>query len=172
MKYKVTDKSRVDFTAQAPMHTFKGWASKSMQGEITIDFDSLELQHIEVAVETNSFNTGDADKNKAMKDFLNLESHPQASFIMTECREFCRMSDTSYKMTVLGILELAGIRRQLPITCVVKNNDKEIAIDLQFKRSFKAYGMKAPRLLFMTVRDIVDIQAHLEFTNVQGERNK
>lgn len=166
MKYKVTDKSRVDFTAQAPMHTFKGWASKSMQGEITIDFDSLELQHIEVAVETNSFDTGDADKNKAMKDFFNLESHPQASFIMTECCEFCRMADNSYKMTVLGILELAGIRRQLPITCMLTNNNEQIDINLQFKWSFKAYGMKAPRLLFMTVRDIVDIKAHLEFAKV------
>ncbi len=165
MKYKVTDKSRVDFTAQAPMHTFKGWAVEGMKGDLHIDFDSLELQHIEVSVDANCFDTGDTDKNKAMKDFFTLDSHPEASFLMTECREFCRMADNSYKMTVLGILELAGIRRQLPITCMVKKNDTRINIDLQFKWSFKAYGMTAPRLLFMTVRDIVDIKAHLEFTN-------
>jgi len=166
MKYNVTNKSRVDFTAQAPMHTFKGWANEGMKGEIEVDFVSLELQHIEVVVDANSFDTGDADKNKAMKDFFTLEIHPQASFIMTECREFCRMADNSYKMTVLGILELAGVRRQLPITCKLQKKDEQIDIDLQFKWSFKAYGMKAPRLLFMTVRDIVDIKAHLELTTV------
>jgi hypothetical protein len=70
-------------------------------------------------------------------------------------------------MTVLGILELSGIRRQLPIVCMVTKNDEMMIIDLQFKWSFKAYGMKAPRLLFMTVRDIVDIKAHLEFILVK-----
>jgi polyisoprenoid-binding protein YceI len=166
MKYTVSENSRVDFTAQAPMHTFKGWAVEGMKGEIEIDFDSLELQHIKVSVEANCFDTGDADKNKAMKDFFVLKSHPEASFVMSECQEFCKMAGGNYKMTVLGILEFAGIRRQLPITCMVKRNDKQVLIDLQFKWSFKAYGMKAPRLLFMTVRDIVDIKAHLEFTTV------
>jgi len=166
MKYTVTDKSRVDFTAQAPMHTFKGWAAKGLKGVIEIDFDTLGLQHIQVAVDANCFDTGDADKNKAMKDFFALDSHPEASFVLTECQEFCKMADDNYKMTVLGILELAGIRRQLPITCKLTKNNEQILIDLQFKWSFKAYGMKAPRLLFMTVRDIVDIEAHLVFTTV------
>lgn len=166
MKYTITDKSRVDFTAKAPMHTFKGWAAEGMTGAIEIDFDSLQLQHIEVFVDANSFDTGDAEKNIAMKGFFNLESHSEASFVMTGCREFCRVADNSFKMTVLGILELAGIRRQLPITCMLTNNDKQVDIDLQFKWSFKAYGMKAPRLLFMTVRDIVDIKADLKFTTI------
>jgi len=165
MKYKITDNSRVDFTAQAPMHTFRGWAAEGLKGGIDIDFDSLKLQHIEVSVDVNCFDTGDVGKNKAMKEFFLFDSYPEASFLMTECREFSRVAENSYKMTVLGILEFVGIRRQLPITCMVTKNDAQITIDLQFKWSFKAYGMKAPRLLFMTVRDIVDIKAHLEFTN-------
>jgi len=162
MKYKITDKSRVDFTAQAPMHTFRGWAVEGMEGEIDIDFDSLELHHIKVTVDASCFDTGDAGKNKAMVDFFELDRHPEASFVMTECQDFCQMEKDDYKMTVLGILELSGIRRQLPIVCMVKKKDEMMIIALQFKWSFKAYGMKAPRLLFMTVRDIVDIKAHLE----------
>lgn len=164
MQYEITDKSRVDFTAHAPMHTFRGWAAEGLTGSIEIDFETLALQRIQVAVDANCFDTGDADKNRAMKDFFSLEMYPEASFVMTGCREFCRTATNSYKIIVLGILELAGIRRQLPITCTVTEDDEQILIDLQFKWSFKAYGMKSPRLLFLTVRDIVDIKAHLEFT--------
>ena len=159
-----TEKSRVDFTAQAPMHTFKGWAVEALQGDIEIDFDALTVQKIQATVDAGCFDTGDAGKNKAMVDFFVLEKYPEASFVMTECTEFIQTTANNYKMTVLGILELSGIRRQMPITCMVKKNEGQIEIDLQFKWSFKAYGMKAPRLLFLTVRDIVDIKAHLEFT--------
>ncbi len=56
-----------------------------------------------------------------------------------------------------------GQRRQLPVEFVIIRNGHGFSIDLAYKWSFKAYGLKAPRLLFLTVRDIVDISGKGEF---------
>ena len=54
-------------------------------------------------------------------------------------------------------------RRQLPVSFIITRGNSGFSIDLDFKWSFKAYGLKAPRLLFLTVRDIVDISGNGEF---------
>jgi len=164
MQYKLNGNSRVDFTAYAPLHTFKGWAEDGFTGSATVDFASLRMQHIEAALQTLCFETGDAERNKAMKDFFSLEKHPQTSFVMTECREFQQAAENSYRITVLGILDFAGIRRQLPLCCTLEKEPERLLCNLKFTWSFKAYGLKAPRLLFLTLRDIVHISACLEFT--------
>jgi len=145
------------------MHTFKGWAIRGLRGKINIDFEQLSLHHAQVTLETRYLDTGDDDKNRAMRNFFKLDQHPETGFVMTECRELCQLKNNKYKMTVLGILDFVSIRRQLPITAMLTVQKEKIIMDLHFKWSFKAYGLKPPRLLFMTVRDIVDIKAHLEF---------
>ena len=163
MNYVLTGNSRVDFTAYAPMHTFRGWAAQGLQGKMEINFDTLVLKHVQVMLDTRHLDTGDSAKNRAMVDFFHLDKNSEAGFVMTEYREFYRQANGGYRITVLGILDFAGIRRQLPITCMVAKKEDKIIMHLQFKWSFKAYGLKAPRLLFMTVRDIVDIKAGLVF---------
>ncbi|PIE65364.1 MAG: hypothetical protein CSA26_03305 [Desulfobacterales bacterium] len=163
MKYCLTEKCRVDFVAYAPMHTFKGWTTKGLSGFVDVDFSKKRLHHIEAVSLTEFFDTGYDDRNKAMVDFFDLKRNSESSFTMTECREFSDAGKSVYKVVVLGILDFAGIRRQLPLTCYLKDNGDMITLDISFKWSFKAYGIKAPRLLFLTVRDIVDISARLEF---------
>jgi len=164
MHYTLTNNNRVDFTAYAPMHKFRGWALEGLKGSMELDPDSLELRHVEAVLDTGCLDTGNLEKNRAMQDYFSMDKHPEMSFILTECLKVRPLSDGSYRVSVLGILELAGIRRQLPISCAAKMVDEKILVNLQFKWSFKAYGLKAPQLLFLTVRDIVDIQAQLEFT--------
>ncbi len=164
MRYDLTENSRANFIAYAPMHTFKGWITQGMKGGLDINFEKMELGHIEASALTEYFDTGYPDRNKVMVDFFDWEKNPLTSFTMTECLEFEKIGDSLYKLTVLGILDFAGIKRQLPIRCNMRHEANRIWLDLKFKWSFKAYGIKAPRLLFLTVRDIVDISSSLEFT--------
>lgn len=165
MEYILNEKdSRANFIAYAPMHKFAGWVKEGLQGSVDVDLDNLQLLNIEAVARTSKFDTGDTERNKAMDDYFSLPDHPETSFVMTECKSFKKKSSGVYSLTVLGILTFAGIRRQLPINCIMKKVDDKVILDLAFKWSFKAYGMKVPRLLFLTVKDIVDIDAHLEFT--------
>ncbi len=162
MKYEITDKSQVDFVAYAPMHTFKGWSVEGITGIFDIDFENLVIHQIEAVALNEFFDTGYDDRNKAMVDFFKFDKNRESSFVMTECKEFKVIGEDKYRITVLGVLDFVGIRRQLPITCTLRKEGDNVKVDLKFKWSFKAFGIKAPRLLFLTVRDIVDISANLD----------
>jgi polyisoprenoid-binding protein YceI len=159
--------SKASFIAYAPMHKFKGWVDKGLAGTLEVDTQDFAITDILALAKTCTFDTGDADRNKAMEDFFELKAHTETSFKMTELKSLQALGKNKYKATVLGILDFAGIKRQLPIVCSVENKGERIVFDIAVKWSFKAYGLKAPRLLFLTVRDIVDIGAHLEFIAVQ-----
>ncbi len=147
--------------AYAPMHTFKGWTIQGLTGFFDIDFEEMKVHQVEAVALNEFFDTGYADRNKAMVDFFKFETNKTSSFHLTECKEFKKISDTKYHISMLGVLEFAGIRRQLPITCILLKNGESMTASMKVKWSFKAYGIKAPRLLFLTVRDIVDISADL-----------
>ncbi|PIE72159.1 MAG: hypothetical protein CSA20_09165 [Deltaproteobacteria bacterium] len=166
MKYSLTANSRADFIAYAPLHTFKGWAVEGMTGAIDIDFETMTLNHLEATAQTALFDTGYADRNTAMFDFFGWEKHPETSFTLTQCQEFTKIDDALYRLTIQGILDFSGIKRQLPVKCTLRRKGEKLWLEMKCKWSFKAYGLKAPRLLFMTVRDIVDISAGLEFNVV------
>lgn len=172
MKYLLTQNSRINFTAHAPLHSFKGWAARGLEGRMEIDFEACLLEQTRITLATRWFDTGDIHKNRAMQDFFHLAEHPQAGFVMTECREFNRLEENRFRITVLGILDFAGIRRQMVITSLLTRTGDLISMDLRFKWSFTAFGLKPPRLLFLTVRDIVDIQAHLEFRKQEPASKK
>ncbi|PHR27241.1 MAG: hypothetical protein COA36_09645 [Desulfotalea sp.] len=170
MNYILDEKnSKSSFIAYAPMHKFKGWADGGLTGTVDVDTDDFTISKFLVAAETGRFDTGDPGRNKAMMEFFDLKKHSETSFTLTELKSIKSTGNNKYQATLVGILDFAGIRRQLPIVCNIVNGTERIVFDMGVKWSFKAYGIKAPQLLFLTVRDIVDITAHLEFIPVQGD---
>lgn len=161
--FTMTSGYRVDFTAYAPMHTFKGWSVEGIEASIGIDFNAGTVTHARAVARTEHFDTGDAERNMAMETYIQTGAYPEASVEMTEVKAFTAIGDNRYQVTVLAVLEFMARRRQLPLNFTVALTDDGLAVDLAFKWSFKAYGLKAPRLLFLTVRDIVDISGHGEF---------
>jgi len=167
-KYTLTDSYDVRFTAYAPLHTFKGWTCKAVEAQMGIDFDSQTIAFARARAKTRYFDTGHADRNKAMSDYMQIDKYPEASIELTEVKSFTRMDDTRYKVDVLVALEFMGQARQLPLNFVITRSadNQGFSITLDFKWSFKAFGLKAPSLLFLTVRDIVDISGKGEFSKL------
>ena len=163
MKYVLTDNSRVDFIARAPLHAFKGWAVEGVQGTLEANFSAGILQSLAAEVETGCFDTADPDRTEAMSRYFSLAEHPHASFALSQCQEIVSEGGGCWRVRMLGILSFVDIRRQLPVTGTVREEGGRLLWELQCKWSFTAYGLKAPRLLMLSVRDIVDIKAHLEF---------
>jgi polyisoprenoid-binding protein YceI len=164
VQYQLNDNSRVDFTAYAPLHSFQGRATGGLRGSAEFDLENSMLHHLHVTAATVDFKTDDAAKTRAMADFFAFSTHPEADFLMTRCLEFISLPTGNHRITVQGILTFAGIRRQLPITSIVSGSRECVLWDLHFKWSFSAYGLQAPSLLLMRLRDIVDIHARLAFT--------
>ncbi len=171
MKYVLTDNSRIDFIAHAPMHAFKGWAIDGLRAEAEIDVDQRVVHLLRAEVETRCFDTADHERTEAMRRHFSLPEHPRAVFAMSGCREFHPVDGNRWQTKLIGVLEFVDIRRQLPVNGLIRLDNGRLLLDLQCKWSFSAYGLKAPRLLFLAVRDIVDINAHLEFIPLETKED-
>ncbi|WP_321495677.1 hypothetical protein [uncultured Desulfobacter sp.] len=164
-EYSLTDNFDVRFTAYAPLHSFKGWARQGVEARIGIDFEAGAISYARARAQTCRFDTGFADRNKAMADYLQIDKYSESSIELAEVQAFTRLNDDRFQIDALAVLEFMGQRRQLPIKFFITRKDNGLSIALDFKWSFKAYGLKAPRLLFITVRDIVDISGKGEFVH-------
>ena len=159
MRYRLTGRYRVDFTAYAPMHTFKGHTEEAVEAELEIDFNARTLTSARARADVRKFTTLDPERDRAMQNYMDPDANPEAAIEMTRMEVFEQIDESHYRIQCLAILSFMGIRRQMPVSfSLVRGEDSGFTIDMAFKWSFKAYGLKAPRLLFLTVRDIVDIR--------------
>ena len=170
MKYVLTDNSRVEFIARAPLHAFKGWAVEGLLGIMEADFSTGHLQSLQAEVKTRCFETAAPERTESMSRYFAFIEHPNASFTLSRCQEVVSEGSGRWRVKMLGVLSFVDIRRQLPVYGIVQEENGRLLWELQCKWSFKAYGLKAPRLLMLSVRDIVDIKAHLEFMPLEDEK--
>ncbi len=163
MKYTIdTEKSEADFTAFAPMHKFKGTVSGCITGGVEFDSEECKLSSFTAEADTTAFTTGDAERNKAMQDFFDFPAHPKAGFTLKNPAILTKKDEDEYSGTLQGELEFAGITRDVPLSCFLRRNKSgKLVLGLSLKWSFKTFGIKAPRLLFLTVKDEVEINASL-----------
>jgi hypothetical protein len=164
MKYILSEeKNRIAFTAYAPLHTFKGWVTESINGEADIDLENKQIENVTVRATTGLFDTGDAFKNEEMHQFIGVKKNPQATFTFNECTYFVQADEHTYHISVNGILDFMDIRRSFPLDIVAIRNGKGFSAGLVFKWSFKGHGIKPPQLFFLKLKDKVDIRVHLDF---------
>ncbi len=156
--FSLTPDFQVDFTAYAPLHTFKGWTNKGVEACMDIDFENLTIVRAKAVAQVSCFDTGDKLKNLAMMEYIRWKKIPEASVEMTEVNEFTAIDESRYKVSIRAVLEFMGIQRNLPLSFTITRKNEGIKVDIVFQWSFKAYGLKAPQLLFLKVRDIVDIK--------------
>ncbi len=161
MRYTIEpERSRASFVAYAPMHKFKGWTTNSIIGQVEADAASGEIRSFLAKAATMEFETGDSSRNKAMRDYFSFTRYPETSF-HTTAPVTLKKRGNKWQGEITGILELAGVCRQLPVNCILYMEEGLPVFEFFLKWSFAAFGMKVPRLLFLTVRDIVDISAVL-----------
>ena len=164
MIYKVdSSKSKVEFLALAPLHKFKGWVEEGFEGEIDIDFDENIIKDIEVIVKTEFFDTGDRFKNREMHKYIQKKKIPQASFTLEDFESMNDLGSNKYDVSLSGILKFMDIERDLVLNIKATKSENRLIADLNFEWSFKNYGLKPPQILFIKVKDIVKISAHVEF---------
>lgn len=166
--YCLTRNFDVRFTAYAPLHTFKGWARQGIEAQIGINFDTGVVSYARASAQVCSFDTGFDDRNRAMAKYMQIDKYTKSSIELTEVKAFTRLDDARFQIEALAVLEFMSQRCQLPLSFHITRDDSGFSIDLDFKWSFKAYGLKAPRLLFLTVRDIVDISGKGEFISMNS----
>ncbi len=99
------------------------------------------------------------DRDDHMHETINVVGHPLISYTIKSVSKDDK-SDNSYMLN--GVLELHGVKKELDVDAEMVQNDSLINLRSKFSLNMSDFGIKPPVLLFLTVRDRVDIDVNLD----------
>lgn len=127
-------------------------ADMSMQGD-----DLLSLKG-KMWVEMALFSSDNADRDEHMHEANEAKSFPLATYHVSSVT-----IDTDGIYTIHGNLDFHGITKSFMATAEIKDVDGEISISATSKISGSDFGIEMPCMVFMCVRDQIDIFAKAVF---------
>lgn len=135
-------------------------ATNKITSSLTMDehYESLKGT---VSLETLALKSDNDKRDANMYELLNATLHPQVSFEMTN------VSKNGDEYTVEGNLTLNGVKAPVSSKAIIKEEGNKINLFGNFSILLSSYGMKPPKLLFLTVQDQIDITYTLNY--MKGE---
>lgn len=116
---------------------------ESLSGEIVLELLSLK---------------SDNDKRDAhMYEALKVSAHPEALFRIQSVRK----ESDAYLLE--GMLLLNGVQKPLKTRAIVSDENNQLALKGAFQIKMSDFGIVPPTLLFLSVRDEVDVNYDLVF---------
>lgn len=116
---------------------------------------SLESISGKISVNVKSLVSKKPDRDEHLYETLESEKFPKISF---EFRNIKLLKDDQY--VIIGILNLHGVNKEISSVAKISQGES-LNMDGNFSLLMSEYGVEPPSLLFLTVRDRVDITYHL-----------
>lgn len=120
---------------------------ESIQGKIYFDSISLISQK--------------KDRDENMYELLNVEKYKTISFNITSIVK----NETNYDIN--GILTLNGISKNITSKSVISDENAVVLLNGGFSFNLTDFGLEPPKLLFLTVRNQIDISYNIELNKVK-----
>ncbi len=145
------ERSRATVIAHAPGHDFKA-SGTGVSG--TIELLELRVQSLDATFPLAALDAGDPLGNRELKRFLDLGAGPVARAILSEEDGKLTFSIGSRSMTTAAVFHAP------------KASDAQgIA---KFALTFSGLGYTAPKMLFLKVKDTLEIEVSTELQPVDG----
>jgi polyisoprenoid-binding protein YceI len=148
----------VDGTITAHTEVFGDSTINPATDKIDIDLSMGEsVTTLNGIVSINSANliSDNLDRDKHMYEVLNIEKYPKISFNIKSIKEI----DKEYLIN--GVLNLHSTSKELDIIATIKESKNTLLLDSNFSIKMSDFGMEPPKILFLKVRDLVDLSIHL-----------
>lgn len=133
-------------------------ATTQISSQLHHDDSGLESLRGEVKLDSMSLKSDTPKRDLNMYELLNTAVHPTITFDMINVVK----NDENY--TIEGYLTLNGIKKKITSQAVVEQNNSELKLNGAFDILLTDFGMEPPTLLFLTVRNKIDIDYTLSYT--------
>ncbi len=141
--------SRVGFDAKSTLHDFSGVTQK-VEGELEVDLAAPQSEcRGAVRVEAKTLDTGMADRDKGLRELLEVEKHAQLSFAWTSFRD-ARVDLAGERVTgvAVGKLSIKGVEREVAMPVRVSvDASKRVSIDGELGIKLRDFGLEPPSQL-------------------------
>lgn len=117
--------------------------------------DSIESLKGKIYFKTLSLISEKKDRDSNMYELLNVDKYNNISFNIKS------ISQVEDKYQINGDLTLNGVTKNISSLSTIINDEDKLKLDGNFSILLSNFGMKPPKLLFLTVRDQIDISYDL-----------
>ena len=128
--------------------------TKNIKTELTIE-DSIESIKGKIYFETLSLISEKKDRDANMYTLLNAEKFKTISF------DIRSITKTSEAYEIKGALTLNGITKNIKAKINIFEQNNEIILNGNFAFNLTDFSMEAPQMLFLTVRNRIDISYNI-----------
>lgn len=156
----------IRFLATATLHDFSGTAScLPFSAELargpggTAVISSVELQ-----VPVDGMDTGNADRDAQMRDMFQRDRYPRIHGTVRDIDvDAVRRAMAKDGGAVLDlVLRIRDVERRIPAAVTgLREQGNRVELDVEFPVSLKDFGLKPPRILFIRVRDRVEVRGNV-----------
>lgn len=118
--------------------------------------NGIESINGEIVIDPLSLVSDNEDRDTHMYETLEAKDYTNISF------KLMNVTKTESGYTIGGVLNLHGISKGLEVPADIVQNGESIDLKSMFSINMSDYGVQPPKLLFLTVRDQVDITVDLK----------
>jgi len=137
---------------------------KTYTAEVTPGHDGVEGGRVMVSIDVGSMFTDAEDLTTHLKsaDFFDAAKYPKATFESTEIKAGGEDGATH---TVVGTLDLHGVKKKITFPATIVESDEKISVDSEFSIDRKDFDMKYAGKADDLIRDEVVIKLDFDFTS-------
>jgi polyisoprenoid-binding protein YceI len=128
--------------------------SQYVKSQLSFD-DSIESLHGTIIMNTLSLKSDNSDRDKHMYETLHSEQHP---IIQVKVTSLEKIGD-QYKVNAM--LTLNGIEKPIESIAEVQQQEDHLILKGGFSFLLTNFDLEPPTLVFLTVRDQIDIKYNL-----------
>ena len=129
--------------------------TKDVKANLTIG-NSLESIKGQIFFETLTLISDKKDRDEHMYKLLNSEVHKVVSFSIKNIVK----NETNYDIN--GVITLNGVKKEITVKSDINEQNNQIVMVGGFSFNLTDFNLEPPTLLFLTVRNQIDINYNIE----------
>jgi len=119
--------------------------------------NTIESIKGKIKISSASLKSEKEDRDKNMYELLKTDIYPNITFNITDIQK----KDEQFELT--GTLTLNAVGKEVKSIVEIDELENEISMDGTFRIKLTQFDIKPPKLLFLTVRDQIDIKYNLRY---------
>lgn len=135
--------------------------NNSLQASLTIQNGDITTIKGKFWVEMSLFSSDNIDRDKNMYKEIEIDKFKMATYVISSIEKI----DDKDNYTINGALNFHGISKNISTKAKIKIQNSELVLEANSMILMSDFGIKAPCMVFMCVRDQVDLLIKATFLN-------
>lgn len=147
-----TESGHAEFHSRVPLHSFTG------SSEYLVGLINLADSTVDFYLDLTTLDTGIGKRDKDMRETLETDEYPFASFYGELITDFNTELSKPQKVSVRGEFEIHGVTRQVTIDGTLQKTGEGLRVIASWTLDLEDYDIEPPGILFYRVDENQDIE--------------